>query len=64
MVLDLNKEWINNVQTYRKCPHCQKGQLDTRVKRSFLVKYVFFWMDVKRYECNTCGKKSYIKREA
>lgn len=55
--------WLNHVQTYNKCPHCEKGQLDTRVKRGFLVKYLFVWMNVKRYECNTCGKKSYVKKQ-
>lgn len=65
MVLDTtnnNTAWLNQVQTYKKCPHCEKGQLDNRVKRGFFVKYVFAWMEVKRYACNTCGKKSYIKR--
>lgn len=64
MVLDnTNQSWLNHVQTYHKCPHCEKGLLDTRVKRGFLVKYVFFWMDVKRYECNICAKKAYVRKD-
>ncbi len=56
-----NEDWINVVQTYYKCPHCEKGQLDTRVKRGFFVRNLFLWMNVKRYQCNNCEKKVYIK---
>jgi len=44
----------------KKCPKCKKGELDTRVKRSFLVKTFLFWKAVKRYKCNYCGKSSYV----
>ena len=53
--------WINVVKKYHKCPHCKKGYLDTRVKRGFLAKNLFVWLGTKRYQCNSCGKKSYIK---
>jgi transposase-like protein len=56
-----NEEWMNIIPVYQKCPHCNTGYLDNRVKRGFIVKHLFIWMDVKRYQCNACGKKVYIK---
>lgn len=53
--------WINSVKKHQKCPHCKNGKLDTRVKRGFLVKNFFTWVGTKRYQCNSCGKKSYLK---
>jgi ribosomal protein S27AE len=53
--------WSSIVRKYHKCPRCKNGILDTRVKRSFLVKNLFFWSQKKRYQCNSCGKKSYIE---
>jgi hypothetical protein len=54
--------WVLAAKTYDKCPHCDRGILNTRVKRSFLVKNVFVWMEVKRYQCNVCAKKVYVKK--
>lgn len=53
--------WFNVQNHYEDCPRCKNGKLDTRVKRSFIVKYIFIWMNVKRYQCNTCERKFYIK---
>lgn len=58
---DDSNDWINVVQNHHKCPNCETGYLNNRVKRGFFVKYVFLWMDVKRYECGYCGKKTYVK---
>jgi transposase-like protein len=57
------KNWINVSKAYTNCPHCEKGLLNTRVKRGFLVKNVFVWMDVKRYQCNVCARKVYLKTD-
>ena len=57
-------DWINVIPTYHKCPHCVSGQLDTRIRRGFFVRNFFIWMDVKRYQCNNCGKKVYIKNSS
>jgi len=62
MPLDNNYEhWINKNPNYHKCPCCENGQLETRIKRSFIVRHLFVWMDVKRYQCNACRRKVYIK---
>lgn len=49
------------LKPFHKCPKCKKGELDTRVPRSLIVKHLFFWLDVKRYRCNNCHAKVYIK---
>jgi transposase-like protein len=62
MTMDqIDASWIHVQKTYRKCPHCKSGLLDTRVKRGFFVKNIFVWMNVKRYQCNSCRKKFYVK---
>lgn len=43
----------------KKCPKCETGLLKARVKRPFMVKYLLFWLPLKRYQCNTCHKKTY-----
>lgn len=53
--------WTNVTPTYHKCPHCLHGNLENRIKRGFFVKYIFVWMHVKRYQCNSCRRKVYIK---
>lgn len=53
--------WTTVVKEYIKCPKCDNGILNTRIKRSLIVKYVFTWIGDKRYLCNVCGKQSYIK---
>lgn len=57
-------EWINVTPRYRKCPHCAKGQLDTRVKRGFFVRFFLSWMNLRRYQCNSCEKKVYVKAQS
>jgi len=57
-------DWIHKIPSYHQCPSCSKGKLDTRVKRSFIVRNIFVWMDVKRFQCNCCGKKVYIKNQS
>jgi hypothetical protein len=44
----------------KQCPKCKEAQLSERVKRSLWVKILLFWLPIKRYKCNKCGKKSYI----
>ena len=44
----------------KKCPKCDKGYLEHRTPRPFLVKTVLFWLPVKRFRCNYCNKKTYI----
>jgi len=47
------------IKTFKKCPNCEKGILDIRIKRSVMVKYIFTWIGNKRYQCNACGIKLY-----
>ena len=47
-------------QQRKRCPHCNNGLLAKRAKRPLLVKATLFWLPIKRYECNSCYKKTYI----
>jgi DNA-directed RNA polymerase subunit RPC12/RpoP len=58
-VSDKENNWID--KEYNKCPRCKIGQLNKRVHRDPFVKYVLFWQDIKRYRCNNCWAKVYIK---
>jgi len=62
--MEEEKNWINVVKAYKSCPHCERGLLNTRVKRGFFVKNLFVWMDVKRYQCNICARKVYLKSDS
>lgn len=57
-------EWATIERTYQDCPNCKKGKLDTRIKRSALVKNFLFFMNYKRYECSSCGHKAYIANKS
>lgn len=52
--------WLKVQKVYHKCPKCKPGYLDTRVPRDPFVKYVFFWLKVRKYRCNNCQRKMYI----
>jgi len=56
--------WVKAEKVYLRCPKCKVGHLDRRVPRDFFVKHVLFWMDIKRYRCNNCWAKVYIRRKA
>jgi len=43
-----------------KCRKCKDGYLDERVKRDAIVKYVLFWLPLKRFRCFNCSQKSYL----
>ena len=58
---DDNYDWVNVTRPIYKCPHCEKGNLDTRIKRGFFVRNFCFWLDLRRYQCNTCERKVYIR---
>jgi endogenous inhibitor of DNA gyrase (YacG/DUF329 family) len=65
MIKEENDEsWMNVIPKYHKCPHCSKGVLEQRIKRGFWVRNFFIWMHVKRYQCNTCQKRVYIKNDS
>lgn len=51
---------MNTIKERKKCPKCERGELDTRVHRSWFVKRVLFWLPIKRYRCSLCWNKSYI----
>lgn len=55
--------WIYETRNYERCPICKIGFLDKRVAREPFVKYVLFWKDIRRYRCNNCYRKSYVKRQ-
>lgn len=52
--------WLYVKKTYKKCPHCKRGDLDSRIRRGTLVKSFLFWADLKRYSCGSCGRKVYM----
>lgn len=56
----MKQEQVEVIRERRKCSKCGKGELDTRVKRGFLVKLLLFWLPFKRYRCNVCWKSTYI----
>lgn len=62
VIEEIDNSWASIVKTYQKCPHCKTGLLDTRVKRGFFVRNFFVWMNVRRYQCSSCGRKSYLKQ--
>lgn len=51
---------MNTIKERKKCPKCERGELDTRTSRGFIVKTFLFWLPIKRYRCNECWRKSYI----
>jgi len=54
-------QWVYQTRNYHSCPICKIGLLDTRVQRDPFVKYVLFFKDIKRYRCNNCYSKVYIR---
>lgn len=65
MVLALNNEDGRDDAAKKAlmCPKC-KISIETadRVSRGWLVKYLLFWMPIKRYKCYRCNKKYYFTR--
>jgi transposase-like protein len=59
---ELEPDWLSKVTTYQKCPHCKKGDLATRVPRSFSHKYLMFWANFKRYRCDDCNKQAHVRQ--
>jgi len=53
--------WIEESIIYVKCPRCKIGDLDVRVRRGILIKYMLMFSDVKRYRCSNCYAKVYAK---
>jgi hypothetical protein len=47
-------------KVYEKCPSCKTGYLDTRIRRSFLYKYILIFVKVKRYKCSACNCKRHL----
>ncbi len=52
--------WLSEARVYAKCPRCKTGDLDTRIPRGFLVKRLL-GHSFKRYKCNNCGAKIYVR---
>lgn len=48
------------MQTYRKCPRCNSGDLSHRIPRQIFIK-IIFGDTLKRYRCNNCFRKVYVK---
>ncbi|MGZ3751802.1 MAG: hypothetical protein ACXVB0_07830 [Mucilaginibacter sp.] len=48
-----------NTRHTAKCHACHEI-LDTRVKRNFLLRTLFFWLPIKVYFCPKCVAKRYI----
>lgn len=65
MVLSLNNrdEHDDSAKKALMCPKCKISiQPADRVSRGWLVKYLLFWMPLKRYICYRCNRKYYFKR--
>ncbi len=54
-------EWVYRTKASNVCPKCGKAALNTRVHRPVMVKLLFFWLPLKRFECSYCFKRSYIR---
>ena len=54
MITKQNLDWLHESPSYRKCPKCKDGDLDTRIPRGFWVKTIFFWRPYKKYRCDKC----------
>lgn len=50
---------MSTIKNKRKCQKCANGVLD-RTHRPLLMKLLLFWLPLKKYRCNYCGKKTYI----
>lgn len=48
------------IKERKKCTKCDKGELDTRIPRSFTVKFFLFWLPIKKYRCSLCWHTSYV----
>lgn len=57
MLTNQDTKWIEEPILYVKCPRCKIGDLNTRVRRGPIVKYLLFLTDIKRYRCNNCYAK-------
>ena len=55
-------KWLKETGTYRKCPHCDTGELAHRVPRHYLVKMIF-GNRLRRYKCDNCQRKVYVKSD-
>jgi len=51
-----------NTPDKQLCPICG-CMTDNRVKRSSIVKSLFFWLPLKRYFCEKCVKKFYVLKK-
>lgn len=47
--------WIKETKKYNKCPNCEKGILNERIKSARIYK-LFLFHKVKCYRCDNCGK--------
>lgn len=48
-----------NSKNYPVCGKCNK-RMDNRITRGALVKTLLFWLPLRRYKCNSCGRKRYV----
>lgn len=54
-------DWVYKTKASNVCPKCGKAALDTRVHRPAMVKLFLFWLPLKRFECSSCFKRSYVR---
>ncbi|RKR81214.1 hypothetical protein BDD43_1359 [Mucilaginibacter gracilis] len=50
---------ISLVPSKPKCKTCGRD-FESRVKRSFFVKKVLFFLPFKKYKCSSCRKQVYV----
>jgi hypothetical protein len=58
MVLDLLQHAHNSSDGKLKCKGCKK-ELNHRIPRAALIKYLLPWLPLKHYKCTNCLRTTY-----
>jgi DNA-directed RNA polymerase subunit RPC12/RpoP len=56
-------QWLDKVKTYHKCPYCNIGEFSYRIQRPAYVKLIF-GEKMRRYQCDNCRRKVYLKTDS
>jgi hypothetical protein len=53
-------------EKYNNLPYCSKcgRRYSTWIERTLLVKIFLFWLPLKRYMCNNCGRSRHLLRSS
>lgn len=58
----IKRDAYNNTKNLHYCSNCN-SVLHNRVSRGWIIRNLFFWLDVKRYRCDKCFKYIYVKSD-